>query len=325
MDTVAPEHTNVLRNNIRAYLNRIVYKQPIYVGDWDRTFETYTNIRQAFLKDACTCPSMQHMHITIDLRDDITDPATQEERINIIATRAILSNELKTKMTKCVRSKHCRSIVLTVRFLWRKLPNMRYNAHIAMILFDLKNRVQIFFDPACHLWTRAFCEMQEPLIPGFRVATYNECKFLTQNSDRLDGLQRYFEDGMDGDNEQGQCGLHVTLVLMCCVRFNILNPKVIAEAMVKAFHHHDSNARHTFIRKFISFYTEAKTANASRMRELLNPNIPTNPECPDVGCSVLCPSGKLCLRSSCKESMYGWCWQHHKQLGLGCTKKRQTW
>lgn len=122
--------------------------------------------------------------------------------------------------------------------------------HATIMLFDLVNKHQIFFDPSGDRRTVAPL-LKKALIPGFAPVPVRECAFRRP----AESLQAH----MECEEYRGVCGVACSLLWTLCVRFEYYHLKNMAEMLLEAFP--DRRAMVELTGKFVTLFRMPRAAD----------------------------------------------------------------
>jgi hypothetical protein len=185
------------------------------------------------------------------------------------------------------------------------------DGHATLLFFDIKRRLQWFFDPQDHQdhpsgWGsnyKAFS--RRAYIDGFDVVPAEVIGFADAN----ESLQNHFE--RHHPDQVGICGILCMLVLLGCVRFGYYNTREMS-ALIKAATP-TAESKKTLIRKAVSWYDDVDRVNRWDPVKLFEMCMKA---LPGSSCSVYSQaSHKLCSRKACRQGLARQlCWQHKHLL-----------
>ncbi|GAQ91170.1 hypothetical protein KFL_007380045 [Klebsormidium nitens] len=149
------------------------------------------------------------------------------------------------ELQACRGERGVRSAIVYL-YLRYKEVGKRDRAHATFLLFDLKRRVQWFFDPA----TKAFDRFYDrpALVPGYTTAPRAQAVWVSNNK----AIQhRWPAEGTELDRRKC-CQLLCNMVALCCLRFGIVNPRLAANVLADAYP--TGKLRRALNDKIASFY-----------------------------------------------------------------------
>lgn len=180
------------------------------------------------------------------------------------------------------------------KFLLTFVPVVTFNAngkpttgHATLLLFDLVNKHQVYFDPSGR--DRDIAPFQNaPLIPGFQPVPVSECAF----TERIRAHRDYaMQHAYESQEYEGVCGIMCLLVWQLCSRFNYFHLRNMAEVLVEAYP--DRADRRSMIGRFVRLYRSSSA-------ELVNRAFPARA---GARCLSYVPRTRtLCHEPSCADS-----------------------
>jgi hypothetical protein len=180
-------------------------------------------------------------------------------------------------------------------------------AHAVLLMFDLRKRLQIVFDPETCITIPATSHdlQQYQLHPQYAAVPLEGMLPVLER----DCLQERAQQRMHAD-EWGVCGVMCTLVALCCIRFNYYNPYDMAQLLGSCIPYKSRcNQLITWYEDLIRIHTTAG---------ILQHILPA-PSSSQVSttCSAFCTTtNKLCNRKPCRVGNKScFCWQH-RYLGI---------
>lgn len=298
-----PESTRrELVSETRAYLDGMVEGVPPYkeFKQWLRMgksnyYPFLLNALQTMKKSMC----MSNRHAVFDInRSNVLfwvkgHPDFPEEvnrynmRLNIAAAfgnhRAINGQIVKC-MDDAKRTGLPKFLLTFVGILTINADGKKTTGHATLLLFDLVNRHQVFFDPSG--WeddVKPFLEA--PLIPGFEPVPVSECAFTERiRTPTGYALQHKYET----PEYKGVCGIMCMLVFQLCSRFNYYHMRNMAEILVDAYPELEDRRR--LIGRFVRLYRSSSA-------ELVNRAFPAVEGAPCL--SFMPRTRTLCRAPSC--------------------------
>jgi hypothetical protein len=106
-------------------------------------------------------------------------------------------------------------------------------SHMCLLVFDGRTRMQHFFNPWGYpdQWVQKAIAERTPFVPGFQVATALQDSWV----DRSRTLQRLFDrTATNVVQDRGNCGVLTTMVAVLCMRFDVGDPKLMADIFISA-------------------------------------------------------------------------------------------
>lgn len=169
------------------------------------------------------------------------------------------------------------------------------DGHGIMMVFDKRRKTQIVFDP---IWVHGHCPVTTAMCkrrfhPLYTPLPPEVCSF----PDGEGSLQTLVES--ESTFFKGKtCGILVFIVMLCCMRFNYINPIHVGKLLKQII-----LPNNVVLRKLITFYQNLRETPDELLSSALLPTSPNNK------CNVFSPhTRKLCSRKSCGQSAL--CWQH---------------
>jgi hypothetical protein len=239
-------HNNVVRNQfsdrVRTYLleELLVDRDNYTTNDWCRyRYVEFFDKAQARWKRNCSNDRFV-WDITVLPKNTST-----QERLNAFANNLRLPNSIVRRIKQCKEDgKHYTAVYIVFR--WNRKGS---NGHGALLLFDLVDNLQWYFDPDDVLESdvsvsKAFS--QKSYVDDFAVVSAET--IAETYSERC--IQQHFEQFHPGQN--GTCGMLCAIILMCCLRFNYWNTKSMARIICKAIP--TEQQKKDVIQKFITWF-----------------------------------------------------------------------
>lgn len=189
------------------------------------------------------------------------------------------------------------SVWLFIHVSWQG----RRVGHAVILMFDIKRRLQIIFDPAegCNGVNMISCALcRHRFHPDYTNVSSESCMAPT----RCQSIQMKIEANMNVD-ELGVCGILCTLIMVCCLRFGYLNPNDTANMLIPLL----SDPTKQIGNELIFWFNESLDIhNIDAFRKHVFP------ESTEGMCKVYSSrTNRLCSRKSCMASGgKNMCWQH---------------
>lgn len=307
--SLSPGHRAELSNLVEQYLlGELLQGHPLFVGEWDQSSEMYRRSLKKVEKvwtSMCMSP-VRALKIHLRPRH-----LTSQVHLNNEVRRQILrylTNNRVARLNACAGNPKLKVLVHWVHVYWYDGNNNWLGGHASLLLFDLRNRFQIFFDPAddrdvrAHdglCYTKAFLQQ---FVQGFSPVPLSEATFPNEPA----RLQTFMEKDVKNDLD-GQCGVLCLLVLVCCLRFGYFHPRNMANIIKDALD--TPNKRIDAARGFVSWYTALQAAPDNDIGALAQVFAPAQAT---GGCEAYTQAHRLCTRAACKQGLmrHQMCWQH---------------
>lgn len=314
MDTITHANRQILRQNVKSYMDSILAQLPhvIDVG-WENIVSNSARAFGNILKDFCGSPQTVPLtgFVTFDISDifelnvtnEVVDQVADECKEALDDASAYGGNGFKARVHRILangKQNKRRFYVLYVSFYTSH--NM---FHATSLIFDTHLRRQIFFDPdatqsskTVRLFDRigaihpAYTAFPSPRAlndgPSFQGVFEN---VLPQDS------------GADDDPHvnRGVCAVLNFLVGLLVLRFQLFNPKEITDALLAL----PNNQRLSFIQRSKALFMNVCLDGISyqQITESIRDKTSNAP------CGVFCHTSKrFCRRNRCHGSNF--CWQH---------------
>lgn len=212
------------------------------------------------------------------------------------ADAAVARAHVSDRLRACLNNPPSKTIIMWVHI------NFEDVGHASAVLFDTRRRLQIVFDPDWKRddpWSISNALTRHQFHPAYTVMSEASCAPPTWSQ----SIQRRLQAHMHAD-ELGICGILTIFVLVCCIRFNYLNPKHVANIIADYI---DRPTYRPVANQLISWYDKIRRCNgdAFRSRVFVTPS--------DGMCRVYGMSTRACCpRKSCNSSHgdRAMCWQH---------------
>jgi hypothetical protein len=271
----------------RTYMNGILADIPYFVGDdfhhrqaWNRFFRLIVTPWNS------VC---QRRTMNVKMRIKLDNPiAAQVGAFQLPASTV-------AELQACSGEGGIRSAII---YMYVALRHGRAKSgHATFFLFDLKRRVQWFFDPASKRFEHFYD--RPALVPGYTTAPKDQAAWVNNQ----EAIQRRWPAAERTElDRRGCCQLLCNMVALCCLRFGIVNPRLAANLLADAYP--TGQLRRALIDKMASFYNmHYHDSPAAMAMRLLAP-------IPNALCStVSSATGRCCSRRACGHTIY--CWQHN--------------
>jgi len=202
------------------------------------------------------------------------------------------------------------------------LPNKKYkmccvylyldhdnrSGHATLLFFDLRRKLQWFFDPADHLNSTASTYKafsRRAYVNGFQVVPAQTIAFANAN----ESIQHHFEN--INPDQTGTCGVLCIMVLLTCLRFGYYNTKKMSTLIMQAAN--TPALKRELMRKFISWYDDISRVHRFNLNEIYR--MATRAAAGSLCSAYSQTSHRLCSRKSCREgTKRQFCWQHKSIL-----------
>lgn len=269
-----------------------------YLDDeWCQTkYEIFTSNALLNLKNTCASQnSSLYWFIPIT-----AEHLQSQSNFNQYIENKVLPNHIKNKILQCkTNGKEYAAICLDLKYTF-----LDYG-HAAMLMFDLKDNLQWYFDPEDGIdrqisYVKAFS--RSSYIEGFDVVPPS----LVAISSPTFSIQKLFEQ--DSEDHDGLCGIVIALVLVCCIRFNYWNTQKMSHMILQAAN--TVQLKNDLMRKFIYWYMQIDHLGYDTDAIYESMNAPCKNE--NSICGVfLKTTNSLCKRNPYPHQL---CWQHKEQL-----------
>lgn len=239
-----------------------------------------------------------------------------QDAFNAAAINFKLPHQVIKKIKKCESNSIKRWCIIPTHVEYFRKKKAR--AHACVLMFDLKNKIQYFFDP----WGFAKHEKQRTVslleavcsrpafVQGYTVPDILEQGWLRKERGLQTVFERIYTDSSDKFKVAkftGVCVLMCILVIMVLVRFNIHTPLQTADVLKHMVKHISVEDREQIVLRLAVFILRMARIPYSRTGEFF---VPTTPGIHT--CNTLLLSGKLCSRNTCENRCM--CWQHENML-----------
>lgn len=194
-----------------------------------------------------------------------------------------------------------RSVWMLLNFQWKS--DGVDCGHAAILLFDIKRKLQIVFDP--HTGNNvpndigiALCRRK------FHQEYANVDAVDSMPADWRMSIQQRMQEVMHVD-ERGMCGILCLLVMVCCLRFGYLNPGHVATLITELM----VNVQRQIGNRLISWYEHIRVINPDNIAQFREAVLPVS----HAGrCRVYSRiTTRVCSRPSCRNAGgRNLCWQH---------------
>lgn len=240
-----------------------------------------------------------------------------QEAFNTTIREFKLPHQVIKKIRKCAQLGKKRWCIIPTSVEYYKKNNE--TAHMCILMFNLKTKVQYFFDPWGFINTNkhnntaslleAVCS-RAPFVPGYTIPDILEQGWLRKERGLQTVFERIYTD--DGTKPQvakftGVCTLMCILVIMVMVRFNIPTPLQVADVLKHMVKHISVDEREQLVLRLAVFILKMVRIPYSRTSEIF---VPTTPGI--HVCNTLSTNGKMCTRYT-RENRF-LCWQHEQML-----------
>lgn len=271
--------------------------------DWCQSeYELFTSNALFTAKNTCASPNSSfywHIPITVNQRQT-------QDNFNQYIESLVIPNNIRNRILQCKNNgKEYAAVCLDLKY-----TELDYG-HAAMLMFDLKDNLQWYFDPDDAIntislvsYVKAFS--RTAYIDGFDVVPPS----LVATSLHSFSIQPRFENV--NEDHDGLCGILVAIVLVCCIRFDYWNTQKMSHMILQAAN--TPQLKNELMRKFIYWYMEIDHLgyDTGVIRELMNVPCKNN----DSICGVFMKdTNGLCRRRpNPKNNLHQYCWQHRKIL-----------
>lgn len=315
MDNVSQQQRNILRQNVRAYMESIMYNLPhvIDVG-WPSMAIDGCHSLSSVLSDFCGT-AQSHMNESFILMDFRMSPDEIVYYFNLwmhdgglwyTAFVDILTPyniQFRDKVEKILREGKSKKRRLFIIYVESKLHG---GSHATHFVFDTYKKRQVFFDPD-NVHNKQHLNVIDALNPvhdTYTVITTPRAK-PTEIS-----FQSAFEDVLPPDDEtdgsinRGLCIILNFIVMLLELRFQLFNPVAICRAILDAY---PTNAeRQSFIMRAKALFMIACGPREQIVNQI---RTPANFQEYNLPCGVYCTKSKtFCVRNRCPG--HNFCWQH---------------
>jgi hypothetical protein len=310
MDSIAANKRAAFKLKCCAYISDLASYNPHWIaGPWDQSPQGYTESHARILQRICsTCRLSPEVHNNaLYIKKTMCGPCTPAAMTAYFDTLS-----LPSRISNCLASVGKKKTVVCPVFIeWNEQIG-----HAVFIIFDLKRKLQLFFDPHHGLDVQGNTGRMVRAIAKHKFhADYNTPPISQMIWANLnDSLQSKVEVGMDID-DTGLCGILSLLVALICIRFNYYNPKHMADMISGSVSQHGN--------QLITWYDHLREACLNNDSAKIN-RIVFRPSS-DGYCSVFnSKTGNCCSRKVCRVGHCQYhCWQHrHIMMNCNANSKK---
>lgn len=296
IDTLLYPHRHEFVLAVNAYIEDLVNKHEIWLADdWNRDTIDYAIHHRRILRNVCsTCQYTRHHNVLNIIVPSTVDTTAKLE--SYLATHV----KLPTETIRCLDERKVKSAWV---LLYIKYSAWTYS-HAALLVFDIKRKVQIVFDPDMEHnddLCIASALSRRQLHPKYENIYINIIRKGYKNINP--SIQERVEAHMSSD-EQGVCGIISLVVMLVCLRFNYLNPLDVSNIIADYI---TLPSKRTLANQLITWYDKLiKTKDDKLLKHLFPPSTKGM-------CNVYIPDKKaLCERPVCSDGspVQCMCWQH---------------
>ena len=300
LDTVSPAFAATLTQAIaRLVRDDLAGNRAIWLaGNWDKSVDTYSRQFRKLMASYCSaCQYPVQQNVAGVLRINVTHAAQASPQV---MNALVAAAQLPQHVQACLDAGNCRTV-----WVWMNIRWPQGGGHAAFMLFDVKRRRQIYFDPhwgmdMANSVSTQVCQRQ--FHPQYQPVALADCAWPTQNV----SMQHLIQQHLHFD-EHGMCGILSTIVIITCIRFNYFNPLHVARMMTQTMAQQGAHVAN----QMITWYDELipKSGDAYRLHAFPNS---TADRCHAFSTGTR----RLCSRRSCRQGpLRCFCWQH-RWLGM---------
>lgn len=303
MDRVQGHNEHALRTAVAGYIHDLCDHKPIWLGgDWNRNANVYKDTFFRIIQRYCNACQLNNN--VCEIRIDVPH---HPQSANYPFLQQLVENNvhLPNQVTSCLNSNNTniRAVWVWLNFQWVRANGTR-GGHAALLVFDRFRKKQIVFDPDWYydrnMLPNVLCEHQ--FHPRYDLIPVNQSTWATGDTN----LQRSVQEIMHVD-ETGVCGILSLLVMLCCMRFDYINPFHMANILKPVLR--DPTA--LYGNKLIAWYDDLRRLPNGQLVSALYPACVNGPR----QCSVYSKiTSTLCKRKACRfGEQRCMCWQHKFQ------------